>query len=194
MIELAVMKTKPTQSRKTLKRAFQLVLIHLVFFTIIFSNQPFRFDGLHATIYDAIAGSLDMRFTYGLFGNPRAANSQVTFLVKYASGKTEEWAPGSQDNVTFFDKGHQAILRTWCDENIGDYALKTHPLLLRDAALFAMRTKQRPDDLIERVEIYKTSTSIPAPGSADRPKIIERLMLYSLNSNDIPDRAIGRQS
>jgi len=180
------MNTKSKQA-KTLKRATQVVLVHLVLFSVVFSNEPLRIDGPHATIYDALKNGLDIRFTYGLFGYPRAQNTRVTFLVKYASGKSVEWSPVELDNVSFFDKGHEAIFRSWCDENIGDYGLKTHKLLLRDAALYAIRELEKPDDKIVAVEIYKTSTSIAPPGSNEPPHVVERLMLYSMS----PDAESG---
>jgi hypothetical protein len=75
-------------------------------------------------------------------------------------------------------------MRNWLDENIGDHGAKTHPLLMRDATRYAARELAKPGDEISQVELYKTVESIPAPGSADQPKIIERTMLYAMSPKE----------
>lgn len=170
------------QTTKNLKRACQIVLIHVVLLTVLFSNEPLRIEGPHTAVYDAVVKNfLDARFTYGLFGYPRAQNTRVTCLVKYASGRSVEWSPVDLENTSFWDKGHEAIMRNWLDENIGDHGIETHKALMHDAAIYASRKLEKPDDKVVDVELYKTVESIPAPGSNQSPAIIERTRLYSLS-------------
>jgi hypothetical protein len=180
-------------SRKTknVKRACQFVAIHVVLLMVLFSNEPFRIEGPHAIVYDVLANSfLNVQFSYGLFAKPRIANTHVSFLAKYASGNSVEWSPVDLDNTPFLAKGYEALMRTWLDENIGDYGEKTNKLLLRDAARYAAHALEKPGDEIGQVEIYKTVESIPAPNSSEQPRVIERTLLFTMSPKEDSDAGL----
>lgn len=171
------------QTTKAIKRTCQIVAIHVVLLTVLFANEPLRVNGLHRVIYDAVAQDLlDVRWTFGLFSKPRAENIRVTFLAKFASGKEVEWSPVNLDSTPIWEKGHEAIMRNWLDENIGDHGTKTNPLLLRDAAKFAAKTLSEPNDAVKTVEIIKTAESIPPPNSTELPRITQRIKLFTLDA------------
>ena len=179
------MNKNSSRKTKNIKRACQIVAIHVVLLMVLFSNEPLRVEGPHAVVYDALAKSLlDVRFTYGLFAKPRAANTRVSFLAKYASGNSVEWSPVDLDNTPLLAKGHEALMRTWLDENIGDYGEKTDRLLMRDAAKYAAYALEKPGDEINQVEMYRTIESIPAPNSTEQPKVIERTLLFTMSPKE----------
>lgn len=155
----------------------------MVLLTVLFSNEPLRIEGPHAVVYDAVAKDLlDVRWTFGLFSKPRAVNTRITFLAHYSSGKSVEWSPVDLDHTPIWDKGHEAIMRNWLDENIGDHGFETDPRLMRDAAKYATKALAKPDDPIKTIEVFTTAESIPPPGSDDKPKIVAREVLYVLDA------------
>lgn len=154
----------------------------MVLLTVLFSNEPLRIEGPHAIAYDAVAKDLlDVRWTFGLFSKPRAVNTRITFLAHYSSGKTIEWSPVDLDHTPIWDKGHEAIMRNWLDENIGDHGFDTDPRLMRDAAKYAAKALAKPDDAVKTVELYMTAESIPPPGVDANPAIVFREVLYVLD-------------
>jgi len=168
---------------KDIKRSCQIVVIHVVLLMVLFANEPLRIEGPHAVLYDALAKNLlDVRWTFGLFSKPRAVNTRITFLTKFDSGKTVEWSPVDLEHTPIWDKGHEAIMRNWLDENIGDHGFETDPRLLRDAAKYAAKALAKPDDAVATVDVYKTDESIPAPGEAQKPQIVGRVVLFKLDA------------
>jgi hypothetical protein len=148
---------------------------------VLFSNEPLRVVGPHTVVYDALAKDLlDVRWTFGLFSRPRAENTRVTFVATFASGKVVEWSPVDL-NTRWLEKGHEAIMRNWLDENIGDHGVKTDKRLMRDATMYAANVLSQPNDAVKSIELYKTVESIPAPNSKDTPEIVERTMLFTLH-------------
>lgn len=173
----------PTLNIKNIKRTSQVVAIHVVLLTVLFANEPLRIDGPHTVLYDAVAKDLlDVRWTFGLFSKPRAVNTRITFIAHYASGKTLEWSPVDLEHTPLWDKGHEAIMRNWLDENIGDHGAKTDPRLMRDAAKYAAKVLTKPDDAVRKVELITTAESIPAPDSGEKPAMVAREVLYVLDA------------